>query len=388
MPNFHLRLSSQQHPLSRIPNILVWPLFGYVVQCTHFPLNKIKWNYNLSVLRNWSPPPAFAGSVPGLNSLGALHFSIDMGVSDIGMCCQSIISTDSCEKQIFRKQVQEINFSDFSKTLSKDDKERQRREKIGLANKGRLPWNKGRKHSAETRERIKQRTIEALQNPKVRKKMSERPRSHSGQVKAKIGTALRRIWGKRLKCKQLKEKIFLSWAESIAEAAKTGGSEQEMLDWDSYETLKQDLVQQQLWLATEKAKAKEMAKLIKAEKQAQARAEKAEKLAHKRKKDAEKAKENRKSNGNKEELKLKQRLTKIRRKISTNVQFSSPGTVISYIPSGDKLDLELIKRERLRREVSLADQIRAAKNRKAEFAAMEAPTPSSYAHQFSDTPRE
>lgn len=134
---------------------------------------------------------------------------------------------------------------------------------------------------------------------------------YSGQVKAKIGTALRRIWRKRLKCKQLKEKIFLSWAESIAEAAKTGGSEQEMLDWDSYETLKQDLVQQQLWLATEKAKAKEMAKLIKAEKQAQARAEKAEKLAHKRKKDAEKAKENRKSNGNKEELKLKQRLTKV-----------------------------------------------------------------------------
>lgn len=111
-----------------------------------------------------------------------------------------------------------------------------------------------------------------------------------------------------MKCKQLKEKFFLSWAESIAEAAKTGGSGQEMLSWDSYDTLKQDLIQQQLRLATEKAKAKEMEKIIKAEKQAQARAEKAEK---KKKKTAEKAKENHKSNGNKEELKLKRRLTKV-----------------------------------------------------------------------------
>lgn len=47
------------------------------------------------------------------------------------------------------------------------DKEIQRRKKIGLANKGKTPWNKGRKHSEETRERIKQRTIEALRDPKV-----------------------------------------------------------------------------------------------------------------------------------------------------------------------------------------------------------------------------
>lgn len=79
----------------------------------------------------------------------------------------------------------------------KDRKEMRRRRKIGLANKGKTPWNKGRKHSAgkillfllhhdhlmqllivfvfsffsfcllETRERIKQRTIEALRDPKV-----------------------------------------------------------------------------------------------------------------------------------------------------------------------------------------------------------------------------
>lgn len=45
--------------------------------------------------------------------------------------------------------------------------EMQRRRKIGLANKGRIPWNKGRKHNEETRERISKRTIEALSDPKV-----------------------------------------------------------------------------------------------------------------------------------------------------------------------------------------------------------------------------
>lgn len=46
-------------------------------------------------------------------------------------------------------------------------REEERRRKIGLANKGKVPWNKGIKHTQDTRRRIKQRTIEALRNPKV-----------------------------------------------------------------------------------------------------------------------------------------------------------------------------------------------------------------------------
>lgn len=52
-------------------------------------------------------------------------------------------------------------------------KERIRRMRIGLANKGKVPWNKGRKHSAETRERIRQRTLEALRDPKVKSSKEE-----------------------------------------------------------------------------------------------------------------------------------------------------------------------------------------------------------------------
>lgn len=49
----------------------------------------------------------------------------------------------------------------------KDKNEMERRQKIGLANKGRVPWNKGKKHTAGTRELISQRTKEALKDPKV-----------------------------------------------------------------------------------------------------------------------------------------------------------------------------------------------------------------------------
>uniref|UniRef100_A0A2P2JM63 Nuclease associated modular domain-containing protein n=1 Tax=Rhizophora mucronata TaxID=61149 RepID=A0A2P2JM63_RHIMU len=48
-----------------------------------------------------------------------------------------------------------------------DDGEKLRRGRISKGNKGNIPWNKGRKHSAETLQRIRERTKLAMQNPKV-----------------------------------------------------------------------------------------------------------------------------------------------------------------------------------------------------------------------------
>nr|XP_009380400.1 PREDICTED: uncharacterized protein LOC103968805 isoform X2 [Musa acuminata subsp. malaccensis] len=48
-----------------------------------------------------------------------------------------------------------------------DEREKLRRMRISIANKGNVPWNKGRKHSAETIQRIRERTRLAMQDPKV-----------------------------------------------------------------------------------------------------------------------------------------------------------------------------------------------------------------------------
>ncbi|RVX03828.1 hypothetical protein CK203_021646 [Vitis vinifera] len=65
----------------------------------------------------------------------------------------------------------------------------------------------------------------------------------------------------------------------------------------------------------------------------------------------------------------------LHKKKSINGQVASlREMVISQIPACEKLDLEFIKRERMQREVSLADQIRAAKSKRAQSAMREALT--------------
>lgn len=117
---------------------------------------------------------------------------------------------------------------------------------------------------------------------------------------------------------------MLSWASGIAKAANIGGSDQQELDWDSYEKMKSEIAFQQRQWATDKAKAKEMAR-IRGQRAAQAKAEKLARLAEKRKERVEKAKvkgqlkkkTHKKSKEEIEELavaqelKLKERLAKV-----------------------------------------------------------------------------
>ncbi|XP_062096977.1 uncharacterized protein LOC133802641 isoform X1 [Humulus lupulus] len=378
MPCFHLKVS-----IFRSPSICG------SLEYRHLPLVKMQKNHNTSVPWNHSSSLSPIDSLPRLNSLGALPIS----GTDIGKRLQSLVGINSSADQNLLEEVLAINWNDSFKSLSsKEIKERKRREKIGLANKGKVPWNKGRKHSAETRARIKQRTIEALNNPKVRKKMVEHPRAHSDQVKAKIGSSLKRVWSKRLKWKQSRDNFFHSWAETIAEAAKTGGHGQEELDWDSYDKIKQEIVDKQFRLAEEKIKAKELAKM---EKAAQVMVKRMEKLAHKRKLHEERIKEKkeqakikRKLNQAKKDLtkklRLQQKLSQIRQKISLNGQLSSRRDGVTlHIPAWEKLDLELLKGEGLPKEVSFADQIKAAKTKKVEFSTTKSLAASSIIHSSS-----
>ncbi|KAG8659984.1 hypothetical protein MANES_02G100500v8 [Manihot esculenta] len=229
----------------------------------------------------------------------------------------------------------------------------------------------------------------------VRKKMSEHPHSHSDEIKLKIGSSLRRIWAKRLKWKRLREKFFLSWSKSIAEAARKGGIDQQELDWDSYDKIKEEVTLKQLQRAKDKEKAKELAKIT-AERAAQAKAEKIAKFAQKRKEREEKAKareaKKKASRRSKkkarklsfvQELTLKQRLTKIRKKKSINSQVITQGELsVSHSPAWKKLDVELMKKGKVQKEVSLADQIQAAKNKRTEPMDREALEESSTDHLF------
>ncbi|CAA7013827.1 unnamed protein product [Microthlaspi erraticum] len=273
---------------------------------------------------------------------------------------------------VFEIQSKEVNPSLLEvKAMEKDteadnlSKEEERRRKIGLANRGKVPWNKGKTHSEDTRRRIKQRTIEALRNPKVRKKMSEHQQPHSDETKEKIRAAVKQVWAERSKSKRLKEKFMSLWSENIADAARKGGSGELELDWDSYENAKQEIFSQ---LAEERARTKEQ----RAEEAAQAKTEKMRRVAERKKEG--KVREQREGKIRKPKLKkenattasrsiLKKRLTKIHKKKTSLGKIAiGKDRVVSVASKLEKLDLELIRKERRRGDVSLADQIQAAKN--------------------------
>ncbi|KAK6934172.1 hypothetical protein RJ641_034330 [Dillenia turbinata] len=81
-----------------------------------------------------------------------------------------------------------------------------------------------------------------------------------------------------------------------------------------------------------------------------------------------KSKEERKKSAVARALKFRERLTKIYKKKPASSRVRSKGElVLSHRPSWEELDMEIIKRDHLRREASLEDELRAAKDRRAEL---------------------
>lgn len=137
-----------------------------------------------------------------------------------------------------------ISVNDMEEMPSKKDEWRMR---ISHANKGRVPWNKGVKHSPETIALIRERTKQAMQDPKVKKKLLNCAHPQSENTKMKIGIAVRKALEKWRKKKKLQETCLLEWEENIAEAARIGGAYgEEELQWDAYAILKEKMHQE--WL--------------------------------------------------------------------------------------------------------------------------------------------
>lgn len=213
--------------------------------------------------------------------------------------------------------------------------------------------------------------------------MSEIPHSHSEQSKEKISSSLRQLWAERLKRKRSREKLYFSWAESVAEAARRGGINEEELNWDSYERFKEEIASRQLQCAAKKAKGKELKK-IQAEKRVRKRVEKMasfvqKKMEHKKKAEPrakQKWRMSSKGREAKEELALSRepnlsdKLIKIHGKNLMDGPSGSQVGVMTYLQSAlESFDIESIKREQKRNTVSLADQIQAAKSKRVQIVA-------------------
>ncbi|KAK6934173.1 hypothetical protein RJ641_034331, partial [Dillenia turbinata] len=233
---------------------------SYQLECKLYNPHVMQVKYPAASLKNMHFHFGSFGSLERLPSPRALEMDVVLQeISDVKESDQKNRDVKLPQKETFNGLIQLNSDSDFVEVSTKvDHKERERRRRIAPANKGKIPWNKSRKHSAETCERIKQRTIEALRNPKVRKKMAEHPHAHSEQTNSRICSSLRQVWPERLKWKWLREKLFLLWMENILRAAKKGFDDQEELGWDTYDKIKEEIALQHLQCAAEKAKAKEL----------------------------------------------------------------------------------------------------------------------------------
>lgn len=85
-----------------------------------------------------------------LRPVGVFHINVDVGeIPVFSKCHQSNVGIDSIEIQTSDEKGPVDAFSDsIDSVYNEDYKEKERRRKIGLANKGNMPWNKGRKHTA------------------------------------------------------------------------------------------------------------------------------------------------------------------------------------------------------------------------------------------------
>ncbi|XP_074557538.1 uncharacterized protein LOC141813468 [Curcuma longa] len=140
--------------------------------------------------------------------------------------------------------VQEVQVESTNDEDEIDDRERLRRTRISKANKGNVPWNKGKKHSAETLRRIREGTKLAMQNPKVKMKLTTLGHAQSEETRAKIGVGVREGWRRRRQRLSVQDGCLFEWKNIIAESARKGCAGEYELQWDSFNTLERQLKQE------------------------------------------------------------------------------------------------------------------------------------------------
>lgn len=141
-------------PLTHISKTDSRPPFTNVLDCTctFCPPTTLQLHPQLSMLKTATLRLTFVCSSQRVFPIEDLQISVDDGqVSQAQEHNHSKLSVESTEESYLNNGNEVVGLSDSLKSLSKKVlKERIRRMKIGLANKGRVPWNKGRRHTAGT----------------------------------------------------------------------------------------------------------------------------------------------------------------------------------------------------------------------------------------------
>ncbi|KAI8106554.1 hypothetical protein M9435_001097 [Picochlorum sp. BPE23] len=118
------------------------------------------------------------------NGNGSSHGQVNMGRSQL----------DGRLREHHHKKPQAGRVGEGDCAVELTDKEINRRRKISQANKGKVPWNKGKNMTEEMKAKISQRTYEAMQRPEVKarmKKANSQRAPHSEEVRKRIREVLK-----------------------------------------------------------------------------------------------------------------------------------------------------------------------------------------------------
>ncbi|CAI7793502.1 unnamed protein product [Closterium sp. NIES-54] len=105
---------------------------------------------------------------------------------------------------------------------SEAEKEKRRRGRISEANKGKVPWNKGRQWSAEVRAKIRERTKQAMSNPEVRERLRDHGHTQSAETRSLIRERMRAAWQRKKQERLTALALLAEWQGELAAAARVG----------------------------------------------------------------------------------------------------------------------------------------------------------------------
>ncbi|KAI7737972.1 hypothetical protein M8C21_004934 [Ambrosia artemisiifolia] len=147
----------------------------------------------------------------------------------------------STDKDNGNGNAQQLPVDDKPKPSVEDDKELLRRKRISKANKGKEAWNKGVKHSPETREKIRERTRLAMRRPQVKMKLLKGIHKQTVETRLKIAAAVRLTWDRKRYNRRMIARCHREWLNLLAEASRKGFCGEEELQWDSYDVINEQL---------------------------------------------------------------------------------------------------------------------------------------------------